>query len=216
MKNQTVTNQKAKDQIKDLMLETVKKQEPETTKQLINLVQQTQNLPEREITELLIELENENKIPFTKKEPSKPGTAKEYVLSSKAAWYWTTIVFAVVTTVAVFTIPENAVPIVYVRSVLGAIFVLYLPGYTFIKALFPSKMPLKEPSDNMDNTERIAFSIGMSLALISIVALILNYTSWGIRPTPVTLSLLPLTVVFATAAIIREYQAEANPTRAKG
>jgi uncharacterized membrane protein len=48
----------------------------------------------------------------------------------------------------------------------------------------------------------------MSLALTPIVGLILNYTPWGIRLTPIVLSLLALTIVFATAAIIRGNQAK--------
>lgn len=107
---------------------------------------------------------------------------------------------------AVFTIPENAHPLTYLRIALGAIFVLFLPGYALIKTLFPSKVPFPTSSENMDNIERTALSIGMSLALTPIVGLILNYTPWGIRSTPVTLSLLALTVTFATAAILREYQ----------
>lgn len=51
-------------------------------------------------------------------------------------------------------------PLVYARYVLGSIFVLWLPGYTPIKALFLTK--------EIDNIERIALSIGMSLALVPI------------------------------------------------
>jgi len=67
------------------------------------------------------------------------------------------------------------------------------------KNLFPTK--------ELDNIERTALSIGMSLALIPITGLLLNYTPWGIRLTPVTISLLALTITFATAAILREHQA---------
>jgi uncharacterized membrane protein len=52
----------------------------------------------------------------------------------------------------------------------------------------------------------------MSLALTPIVGLILNYTPWGIRLTPIVLSLLALTIVFATAAIIREHKAKVKTT----
>jgi len=193
----------------------MKKQKPETAKQLISLIQQTQGLQEKEITKLLIELENENKIHFTKKEPPTPATVKENVFSSKAAWYWTTIALAAVTTVAVFTIPENAVPLVYLRYALGIIFVLFLPGFAFIKAMFPAKVPVKTSSENMDTIERVALGFGMSLALVPIVGLILNYTPWGIRLTPITLSLLALTVVFATAAVLREYQAKAQAAKSE-
>jgi cation transport ATPase len=191
----------------------VKKQKPETAKQLISLIQQTQGLPEKEITKLLIELENEDKIHFTKKEPPTPATVNESVFSSKAAWYWTTIALAAVTTAAVFIIPENAVPLVYLRSALGIIFVLFLPGFAFIRALFPAKVPVKTSSENMDTIERVALSFGMSLALTTIVGLILNYTPWGIRLTPITLSLLALTIVFATTAVLRENQTKSSSSQ---
>jgi uncharacterized membrane protein len=48
----------------------------------------------------------------------------------------------------------------------------------------------------------------MSLALVPIVGLLLNYTPWGIRLTPIVLSLLALTLIFATVAIIKEYLAQ--------
>ena len=41
----------------------------------------------------------------------------------------------------------------------------------------------------------------------------LNYTPWGIRLAPITLSLLALTIVFATVAVLREYQAKAQSVR---
>jgi uncharacterized membrane protein len=70
---------------------------------------------------------------------------------------------------------------------------------------------IKTGSEELDNIERAALSIGMSLALVPITGLLLNYTPWGIRTTPITLSLLPLTTAFAVAAIIREYQARTSP-----
>lgn len=133
-----------------------------------------------------------------------------YIFSSNARWYWATIALAVATTIAVFTIPEDAYPIVYARSILGAIFVLWLPGYTFIKAIFSAHVPIKTSTENFDNIERIALSLGMSLAFTPIVGLILNYTPWGIRLAPITLSLLALTTVFATVAIFREHPPTKN------
>jgi len=63
-------------------------------------------------------------------------------------------------------------------------------------------------AQDLDKIERTALSIGMSLALVPITGLLLNYTPWGIRLTPITISLLTLTFTFATAAIIREHQAQ--------
>ena len=105
------------------------------------------------------------------------------------------------------------VPLAYVRNVLGVIFVLFLPGYAFIKAFFPTKLPIQTSSESLDNIERVALSIGMSIALTPIVGLILYYTPIGIGLTPITLILLALTTVLATAAMGREYRAKSTPTQ---
>ena len=114
----------------------------------------------------------------------------------------------------IFVVPEDDFPLVYARYVLGAIFILWLPGYAFIKALFPQTLPfaralahsLGTTEKNLDTIERVALSLGMSIALVPIVGLLLNYTPWGIRLTPIVLSLTTLTSAFATTAIAREYQ----------
>jgi uncharacterized membrane protein len=77
-----------------------------------------------------------------------------------------------------------------------------------VKALFPISVPVKTSSENMDSIERIALSLGLSLALTPIVGLILNYTPFGIRLAPITLSLLALTLIFATVALYREFHSK--------
>jgi uncharacterized membrane protein len=116
------------------------------------------------------------------------------------------MILSITTVAVVFTVPEEAYPLVYVRYVLGTIYVLWLPGFTLLKMLFPAGSAAHSSRKSLDTIERIALSIGMSLALVSIVGLLLNYTPWGIRLTPIMLSLLGLTTIFATVAIVREYQ----------
>ena len=146
------------------------------------------------------------------KEHSKtPQEFRRYLSSDKAYWFWITMIVVVATTITVFTVPENSrAPLVYVRYVLGFVFVLWLPGYTFIMALFPTQVPIKTSSESLDVVERIALSFGTSLALVPIVVLLLNYTPWGIRLTPITLSLLALAVAFALVAAVRDYQTKAE------
>ena len=180
----------------------VKTKRPETIEKLIKLVHQEYPISEHKIMEHIVNLQSQGKLALMN--PPKPlaSTLKNYLLSNQSYWYWAIITLAIITTVLVFTIPENAYPFVYARYALGFIFVLWLPGYTLIKALFPTK--------EIDQIERVALSIGMSLALVPITGLLLNYTPWGIRLTPVTLSLLALTITLATAALIREQQIKLN------
>jgi len=184
-----------------LIVDIVKNKSPTTVEQLIKLIQQRHPLTEEEIVKHILRLESQGKLVFKEEHPpSLPLTLTSYLFSTQAHWYWIIILLAIATTTLVFTIPENAYPMVYARYLLGSIFVLWLPGYSLIKALFPTK--------ELDNIERAALSIGMSLALVPIAGLLLNYTPWGIRVTPVTISLLALTITLATAAVIREQQAK--------
>lgn len=188
----------SKDKMDQHIIQIVEEAKPENVEQLIKLVKEKFPLPDQEILTRILYLQEKEKIGLKPHKPLTPQKLTTYLRSSQAYWYWIIIILASTTTLLIFTIPENAFPLVYARYILGSIFVLWLPGYTFIKALFPEK--------ELDNIERVALSMGMSIALVPIVGLLLNYTPWGIRLTPITIGLLALTFTFATAAIIREHQ----------
>jgi len=185
--------------IEQPILELVKKENPENVEQLLELAKEKLSLKEEEAIKHIMKLISDGKIKLKQPFTPTPQSLKAYMRSSEAYWFWTTISLAMVTAITVFTVPENAYPIVYIRYVLGSIFVLWLPGFTLIKALFPS-------GKELNNIERTALSIGLSLAIVPIVGLLLNYTPWGIRLTPITISLLALTIILAIAALIREYR----------
>lgn len=177
------------------IIQIVKNKNPKTVRQLVELVRQQHQLPQEDILDHILNLQNQGKLTFKEGTVPPPSSPRNYLLSSDSYWYWITITLAVITTTTALTIPENAIPIVYARYLLGFIFVLFLPGYSLIKALFPEK--------EMDNIERAALSIGMSIAVVPIIVLALNFTPWGITATTVTLSILALTTILATAAIVR-------------
>jgi len=83
-----------------------------------------------------------------------------------------------------------------VRIPLGLVMVLFVPGYTLIAALFPKKADL-------EGIERTALSFGLSIAVVPLIGLGLNYTPWGIRLTPVVVSLAIFTMAMAVAAYWR-------------
>lgn len=194
-----------KSALNEHIVQIVENKHPKTVKQLVELVHQKHPLPQKEIMEHILDLQNQGRLTFKEDKTLIPTTLKSYISSSHSHWYWVTVTLALSTTVSVFTIPESAYPIVYARYLLGSIFILFLPGYSLIKALFPTR--------ELDNIERVVLSIVMSITIVPITALLLNYTPWGIRTTPVTLSLLALTTIFATAAIVREHKIKSNPRK---
>ena len=89
--------------------------------------------------------------------------------------------------------PLNETP---VRIILGLLLVLFLPGYSLIAALFPAK-------DDLDGIERIALSFGLSIAVVPLLGLALNYTPFGIRLVPILIVLSVFTISLAVVAGVR-------------
>ena len=81
-----------------------------------------------------------------------------------------------------------------VRIILGLPFILFFPGYVLLCALFPRK-------EDLDRFERLALSMGLSIAVTSLIGLMLNYTPFGIRLYSVTFSLFSFTLLMSAVAI---------------
>jgi hypothetical protein len=186
----------------------IKDRKPQNVQHLVNLVKEKAAIPEQEIIEHILLLLSQGKI--TLEESSVPIRPKlsTFLKTKEAYWYWITLVVAISATLAVFAIPEDVYPLVYVRIVLGLIFVLGSPGYSLVKTLFPEEPPFRASSKNLNSIERLALSIGMSLALVPMIGLLLNYTSWGLSLISIVLTLLVLTLIFATVGIAREYKSQ--------
>ena len=101
------------------------------------------------------------------------------------------------------------------RVLFGLPFVLFVPGYAFIAALFPEQG--HGPSDEetpdagsstrgIDGIERVALSFGLSIAIVPLIGLILNFTPWGIRLGPVLASVSAFTLVATVVAARRRWE----------
>jgi hypothetical protein len=197
-----------KRELEEIIIQVTKDQKPETVQQLIELVKQRLGIPEKQITNAIVDLQNEGRLRLLSRTRQSPHGFGDYLKTSDALWYWIMLILTLTAVTVVFAVPEEAVPIVYIRYVLGSFFVLCLPGYGFTRTLFPVQLPVKTSEKSLDTVERVALSLGLSIALVPLVGLLLNYTPWGIRLAPITLSLAAMTLVFATAGLIREYQAK--------
>ena len=83
-----------------------------------------------------------------------------------------------------------------VSLALGLIFALFSPGYTLVAALFPKR-------DDLDGVQRVALSFGLSIAVVPLIGLVLNYTPWGIGLYSVLVSLLVFIIAAAGVAWYR-------------
>ena len=121
-----------------------------------------------------------------------------------------------------------------IRILLGLPFVLFLPGYAFIAALFPEAGDTPEQSSEatnpienaapssandgiptgdgddaqrsgIDGIERVALAFGTSIAIVPLIGLVLNFTPWGIRLAPIVISVSGFTLTASAVAARRRW-----------
>ena len=139
-------------------------------------------------------------------DPEPPGDFSIYMQRlDYTLWYWTATATLLLTILSIYT--ANTLPGARIlRIILGSITVLYLPGYATIEALYPQQ-------GELSSLERLALSIGLSLAITPLIGLILNYTPWGIRLNPITITLTIYTLTILTTAAYRKYQETRKQTQ---
>jgi uncharacterized membrane protein len=103
-----------------------------------------------------------------------------------------------------------------VRSVFGFVFVMFVPGYSMTSALFPrsgnagvsdeDSAIMSRYRGRIDGTERVVLSFGLSVAVVSIVGIVLSETPWGIAPVPLILSINAIVVGATIAAVHRRLE----------
>ncbi|MCW4050738.1 MAG: DUF1616 domain-containing protein [Candidatus Bathyarchaeota archaeon] len=164
-----------------------------------DVVEALSSLPDSgfvEASRVVYQLVNEGELRL--RDPDPPGDIPSYLFSWYSLWFWVVLGFLVVVSLSVFVLPQVS-PWVYLRYVGGAVYVLYVPGAVFIEMLYPKRVELED-------LERFALGVGLSLAIVPLVGLVLNYTPWGIRLNPIYVGLSMLTIVFGGAGVYRKYQ----------
>lgn len=191
--------------IDDYILRVTEAEKPETVRELVILVKERLGLPEKQIIDHILGLQDSGRLSL---EDVNTSLDKPYLSSSRAIWYWATMAVGLATVASVFAIPENDYPFVLVRYLLGSVFIMFLPGYSVLRSLFPERMRVSGQDREVEGAERIVLAIVMSMALVPMVGLLLNYTPFGLSTSSITMSLLTLTLTFATAGAILEQRRE--------
>jgi hypothetical protein len=172
-----------------------KEGESKPLSEVIEVLAKRLNIGVYDVAKTLYRLKEVDKVIIL--DPTPPGRFIDYLFSSRVVWFWLLVLVVVITDLSIFVFPAVP-PFIYLRYVFGSLFVLYLPGASLIELLYPKRGDLSQ-------LERLALSIGLSLALVPLVGLVLNYTPWGIRLTPITASLTLLTLGLALGAAKRKH-----------
>ncbi len=174
----------------------LKVEKPKTVKEAVEKVSKRLGAEPEEVAKSLYRLNKIGVIDVL--DPSPPKTFIQYLTSVHAFWYWAVVATTLATLATIYVLPQRP-PFIYLRYVLGTVFVLYIPGFTLVEALYPK-------DTDLDPLERLALSLGLSLAVVPLIGLVLNYTPWGIRLTPVVSALSTFSITLATVAAYRRFR----------
>src|SRR5574341_873366 len=179
-----------------MVIDAIEKHDCRKVRDVVNALQQVDKLITfEEIRETIDELRKEKKVMLL--ESPVAVSFSRYITSFSAVMpFWLTIAVTITCILTIYLLPPDSAWS-FVRIVVGMIFVLFIPGYLLIQLLYPGK--------EMDVIERLALSLGLGLALASLIGLILNYTPWGIRLEPMVISLSLFSITLALSGTYRVF-----------
>ncbi len=100
---------------------------------------------------------------------------------------------AIVILTFVFILISFTDSISWLRVALGFPILILFPGYLFIGALYPRK-------DSLSHISRIALSLGLSIVMVVLTGLMLNYFPWGIGLYSIIISISILILLLSVIA----------------
>lgn len=101
--------------------------------------------------------------------------------------------------VLMFFQPQGALGLI--RLLLALAFVLFLPGYSVVAAIYPERGTIDTPT-------RLGFGVGLSIAFVPILTVLLDRLPWGIRPWPILLAELSICAAGLGVAVWRRARLE--------
>ncbi len=122
----------------------------------------------------------------------------DYLQSQYAWWFWAVVGIDTLTLVSVYTFPQTG-PLIYIRYALGLAFIAFLPGYALTESLYSSKRDLSV-------LERSALSLGLSLTVVPLIAVLLYYVNIAINLNTMAISLSVFALALSFVAARRKFE----------
>jgi len=157
------------------------------------------SITEAEVTDLVWRLAEKGKVALDDFQPQRsfPQFLKTWETNGML---YGSLAVSIALAIITYAAPPNA-PFTELKWVLGSVFVLFIPGYVTISALFPKVTDL-------DGIERLALSMGLSIVLIPFLGILLSFAPFGIGLIYVLPWLIIFTVLLSMIAIFRGYSGE--------
>ena len=154
------------------------------------------SLTKAQVTDMIWRLADQSKIELRDVLPATKSVGDFLRCWERNFWLYVSLGLLLATVSVIYTISPDS-SFVSLRWALGSLFALLIPGYAAGEALFPGR--------ELDLIERLTLSVGLSIVLILLDGLMLDFSSWGITVDSVIISLCSLSAGLTFMAFARLY-----------
>jgi len=187
-------------ELEELLLRYVAGNESVSVRQLFDVAHsKNPSMTEVQFMILLRDLEKDGSVRLEDFSQARITLSQYLRMWDRNLWFYGSVAVSLLTLLLVYLAPAQ-MPFLALRWAVGCVFVLLIPGYVALEALCPKTAAL-------NTFQRFTLGFGLSLALVPLVVLVLNYTAWGIRLTPVVIILTVLSLGLSGVALARHYLA---------
>ena len=122
-----------------------------------------------EVLKDLYEKINEGNVKLV--DPLPPKNFEEYVIRlDYSLWFWIVLGLTTLTTIIALC---GSAGLTYIKYILGAIYVMFLPGYVTIEAIYSNSAEIK-------SLEMFTLGIILSIAIVTLLGFIINLVIGGV------------------------------------
>ncbi len=179
--------------LKRMIIDVIRKHNYTKVSKVVDILQNLdKTVTINEIHGAINELRDENQV--TVSEPQTQVPFLIYLKSLGSFAFWSTTFVTSLVLVTIYLIPD-VMPWSIVRIVVGGAFALFLPGYTLMQLVFPSK--------DLDVTEFVVLSVGLSFCMLPLIGLVSSYSPWGMTLPSIVTSLGALCVALSLVGSYR-------------
>ncbi len=176
---------------KQLIQDTLRDERPNTVRRLVHLVQKKTDLEKTEIYGAIQQMEKEKKIHLgaTRIERNLPSTLRNFFLRFHyySVEFWVILSFTLIFFPLVLLVQRDS-PVIFLRTIIGLLFCLFIPGWTFANLLFPKLY------ETIDQFERILLALGVNIGIVIFTGISLD-TYWVIDDYSFVVSIGLVTIV---------------------
>ena len=172
------------DDIDRAVKEIISIRQPSTGEDLVDIVTKEMSLSREEAIDSMLRLEARNEIQFRPVEDQPPTGLVVNALSLTAV-------------LSTFITPSLS-QLIIIRYVAGSIFLMFLPGFCITKIIYLG--------EEIGNLKLVAMSLGISVSVVSLIGMALNYTPWGISTTALTFTVFLLVLALSSICATRELE----------